>query len=228
MTSWLSRPIETLLARHGYPFLDKALQPSFTLTTDILIIGSGYGAAMSALALMEAQAALPAAQRQRVWVFERGSEYLPDDFPKSMAEMPGYAGTDNVASHALWDVRAGDGVVTVTGRGLGGTSLVNANVAARPDAAVLERWPRRDNDQNWDTQLQPAFSKIEQLLGVNRHPQPERFGRYRAMSATASALDASAQAAPLTVNFDGPTPHSADHQPCNLCGNCVIREPKDR
>ena len=222
MTSWLSRPIETLLARHGYPFLDKALQPSFTLTTDILIIGSGYGAAMSALALMEAQAALPAAQRQRVWVFERGSEYLPDDFPKSMAEMPGYAGTDNMASHALWDVRAGDGVVTVTGRGLGGTSLVNANVAARPDAAVLERWPRRDDDQNWDTLLQPAFSKIEQLLGVNRHPQPERFGRYRAMSATASALDASVQAAPLTVNFDGPTPHSADHQPCNLCGNCVI------
>lgn len=222
MTSWLSRPIETLLAEHGYPFLDKTQQSSFALTTDILVVGSGYGAAMAALALMEAQAGLPAAQRQQVWVFERGAEYLPDDFPKSMADMPGYVGTDNVASDALWDVRAGDGVVTVTGRGLGGTSLVNANVAARPDPAVLGRWPCRDDQQQWDTQLQPAFSKIEQLLGVNRHPRPQRFGRYRAMSATASTLAASARPAPLTVNFEGPTAHSADHQPCNLCGNCVI------
>lgn len=222
MTSWLSRPIETLLAEHGYPFLDRHQQQSFSLKTDILIVGSGYGAALSALALMEAQADLPAADRRQVWVFERGAEYLPDDFPKSMAEMPGYVGTDNVARHALWDVRAGDGVVTVTGRGLGGTSLVNANVAARPDPAVLASWPRRDGQEDWATQLQPAISKIEQLLGVNRHPRPERFGRYRAMAATASALDASATAAPLTVNFNGPTPHSADHQPCNLCGNCVI------
>ncbi|MBC52235.1 MAG: hypothetical protein CMQ34_00200 [Gammaproteobacteria bacterium] len=222
MSSWLSRPIETLLAEHGYPFLDKTQQPAFALTTDILIVGSGYGAAMAALALMEAQAELPASQRQQVWVFERGAEYLPDDFPKSMAEMPGYVGTDSVASHALWDVRAGDGVVTVTGRGVGGTSLVNASVAARPDPLVLGRWPRREDQQDWETQLQPALSKIELLLGVNRHPRPERFGRYRAMSATASTLAASARAAPLTVNFAGPTPHSTDHQPCNLCGNCVI------
>ena len=222
MTSWLSRPIESLLAEHGYPFLDKAQQPSFSLKTDILIVGSGYGAALSALALMEAQADVPAAQRQQVWVFERGAEYLPDDFARSMADMPGYLGTDNVSSNALWDVRAGDGVVTISGRGLGGTSLVNANVAARPDPAVLRHWPQRDDQQDWHTQLQPALSKIEQLLGVNRHPDPARFGRYRAMSATASALNASARAAPLTVNFAGPTAQSADHQPCNLCGNCVI------
>ncbi len=222
MTSWLSRPIETLLAEQGYPFLDKTRQRTFCLSTDILVVGSGYGAAMASLALMEAQADLPGAERQRVWVFERGAEYLPDDFPRSMADMPGYAGTDTVNPNALWDVRAGKGVVTITGRGVGGTSLVNANVAARPDPAVFESWPQGTGHDNWSEQLLPAMVKIEQLLGVNRHPQPERFGRYRAMAATASALDATATAAPLTVNFSGPTDHSADHGPCNLCGNCVI------
>jgi len=96
-------------------------------------------------------------------------------------------------------------VVTISGRGLGGTSLVNANVAARPDPAVLRHWPQRDDQQDWHTQLQPALSKIEQLLGVNRHPDPARFGRYRAMSATASALNASARAAPLTVPPPAPS-----------------------
>lgn len=222
MTSWLSRPIETLLAEQGYPFLDKTRQRTFCLNTDILVVGSGYGAAMASLALMEAQADLPGAQRQHVWVFERGAEYLPDDFPRSMADMPGYAGTDTVNRNALWDVRAGKGVVTITGRGVGGTSLVNANVAARPDAAVLKSWPQGRDSDDWSRQLLPAMVKIEQLLGVNKHPQPDRFGRYRAMSASASALGASATAAPLTVNFSGPTDHSADHGPCNLCGNCVI------
>ncbi|MEX2333614.1 MAG: GMC family oxidoreductase N-terminal domain-containing protein, partial [Pseudohongiella sp.] len=222
MTSWLSRPIESLLAEHRYPFLAKEQQQNFFLETDVLVVGSGYGAAMASLALMEAQADLAQADRKAVWIFERGAEYLPDDFPKSMADMPGYTGLNDVNTNALWDVRAGEGVVTITGRGLGGTSLVNANVAARPDSAAFRHWPQGDGNSSWEESLQPAIRKIETLLGVNRHPEPTAFGRYRAMSATASALDAEARAAPLTVNFNGPTANSTDHDACNLCGNCMI------
>lgn len=222
MTSWLSRPVETLLADNNFPFHDIDAQQHFRLHTDVLVVGSGYGAAMAALAMMESASSLPASARPEVWVFERGQEYLPDDFPKSMADVPGYLGTDQLNPSALWDVRAGDGVVTVSGRGLGGTSLVNANVAARPADEVLAKWPANDDGTRWSDELATCYKKIETLLGVQRHPRPQDFARYRAMSATASALGASAEAAPLTINFKGPGAHSADHGPCNLCGNCVV------
>lgn len=222
MTSWLSRPVETLLADNGFPFHDADAQRQFRLHTDVMVVGSGYGAAMAALALMESASSLPVGARPRVWVFERGQEYLPDDFPKSMAQLPAYLGTDQLNASALWDVRAGDGVVTVSGRGLGGTSLVNANVAARPADGVLADWPAPEDGASWSEELAACYEKIETLLGVQRHPRPHDFARYRAMAATASALGASAEAAPLTINFAGPGAHSADHGPCNLCGNCML------
>ena len=42
------------------------------------------------------------------------------------------------------DIRAGENVFALVGSGLGGTSLINANVAMRPDLAIFRRapWPR--------------------------------------------------------------------------------------
>ena len=73
MTSWLSEPIETLLLNNDYPFDSPDAQQQFSLTTDILVVGSGYGAAMAALALLEPDAAGEQIQQQ-LWVFERGHE----------------------------------------------------------------------------------------------------------------------------------------------------------
>lgn len=181
-------------------------------------MGSGYGAAMAALGLLESR---QTTSRPAVWVFEAGREYLPDDFPKTMSEMPGYVGFNKVNTAALWDVRVGTGAVTISARGLGGTSLVNANVAARADAEVLSSWPA--NAQiDWHSRLSLVYNKIEKLLGVRTNPDITGIGSYNAMAASAAALNANAEAAPLSINFDGPTLHSANHRPCNQCGNCVI------
>ncbi|MBU2098034.1 MAG: GMC family oxidoreductase N-terminal domain-containing protein, partial [Gammaproteobacteria bacterium] len=218
MTHWLSDPVESLLTAHKYPFLDKNAQQKFLLETDVLIVGSGYGAAMAALALLEANTG---DTRPDIWVFEAGKEYVPDDFPKTMAELPGFIGTNNLNSAALWDVRAGDGVMTISGRGLGGTSLVNANVAARADPDVLAQWP--DNNRvGWHSRLSCFYEKIENLLGVSSVPADEHSGSFEALQKSAQALGALTDRAPLTINFNGPTQHSADHGACNRCGNCVI------
>ncbi len=206
MSHWLSEPVENLLA--------AAAESGSLLETDVLIVGSGYGAAMAALAVLES------VSPPVVWIFEAGREYLPDDFPKTMAQMPGFVGTDELNAGALWDIRPGDGVISISGRGLGGTSLVNANVAARADPDVFERWPG-NRRIGWHRRLGDFYEKIEKLLGVSSDPDGDRSGAFRALTASAQALGARVDRAPLTVNFGSPTSHSADHGPCNRCGNCV-------
>lgn len=213
MTNWLSEPIERLLATTS----------AKVLTTDILIAGSGYGAAMAALAILEryAPSQKPEGAPPKVWVFEAGREYVPEDFPKTIAELPGFVSAGNLNSTALWDVRRGDGVISIAGRGLGGTSLVNANVAARVDPAVFDRWP--DNNRvNWHHRLSAFYDKIENLLGVQRYPDIDLSSTCKALSNSARALGATLESAPLTINFTGAGIHSADHGPCNSCGNCVV------
>lgn len=218
MTHWLSEPIESLLVAQDFPFNDSQAQQQFMLETDVLVVGSGYGAAMATLALLENT---DPDTRTQLWVFEAGGEYVPEDFPATLSEMPGYVGLNEVNASALWDVRAGDGVMTISGRGLGGTSLVNANVAARVDASVLAEWP--DNARiGWQARLSDYYPKIENLLGVTTLPAHHSSGSFTALQASAKALGADTAGAPLSINFDGPTRHSADHGACNRCGNCVI------
>ncbi len=244
MTYWLSRPVEVLLQAEGHPVTDiplkadSALPPPVLLqqSRDVLIIGSGYGAAMAALALAEQEQQLPPQRRRRIEVFERGDEYLPQDFPKSLRDLPTRVGvitkpqenaiTEQVEPNrlGLWDIRVGHQCSTLMGNGLGGTSLVNASVAARPPASALAHWPAPDfgTAGGWQTELEAVYSKIERLLGVQTLPDAERFPKYQALARSVQAMGGSVAPAPLTINFDAPGVHSADHGPCNRCGNCVI------
>lgn len=231
MTCWLSEPIEVL-----YRKIHEAAEDDPSRKCDVLIIGSGYGAAMAALAIAEQHRA--SERPPVIRVLERGDEYLPDDFPRSLNDMPGYVsvstkgfgqGGDKGARdlRALWDVRNGKGITTVSGVGLGGTSLVNANVAVRPPRQSLDAWPRStlqtaSGGAEWVDLLAPVYPKIEKLLGVQKTEHPEQFLKYRALQKTAAGLGSSAEAAPLTINRNGPTVHSTNHGKCNDCGNCVI------
>jgi len=121
MSYWLAKPIEELLIESGGTSNDGG-DPVTLKPIDTLIVGSGYGAAMAALAL-----AMNPPQDDKppqIYVFERGQEYVPGDFPKTIGDVPGYVAirrngglTGN--ADALWDIRVGDGVSAVVGNGLG-------------------------------------------------------------------------------------------------------------
>lgn len=244
MTYWLSRPVEALLSEHGFdissPDIREDIPPlvPLNIALDVLIVGSGYGAAMAALALGEARQAGNAGRR--VHVFERGDEYLPDDMPKSLRDLPVMASAvmnrdvdspddkpdEELRSQTgLWDIRSGKGVTAIMGNGLGGTSLVNASVAARTPEAAFSQWPRVSlptaGNDTWSTLFGAVYPKIEALLGVSTVPNPERFSKYTALQATTRALGGEVAPAPLSISFGAPGPHSANHGPCNHCGNCV-------
>ncbi len=221
MTYWLSKPIEVLLAQvQAEPDKEQITDKTGNLVVDTLIVGSGYGAAMAALALSES------GDGGRIAVFERGQEYLPQDFPRTLGELPAYV-PNNASGNspsALWDVRMGEGAVSITGSGLGGTSLVNAAVAVPPDKETLDSWPASGVDTDWSDLFARCYPKINQLLGVNQIEDPGKFAKYHALSRTVAAIDneAQVQPAPVAINFNNSTPHSVDHKPCNHCGNCVI------
>src|SRR5262249_32129335 len=128
---------------------------------------------------------------------------------------------------ALFDIRVGKTMDVLVGSGLGGTSLINANVAARPDSADFRdpAWPYEIRSN--PSELDEAFAKASDLLGVHAGRQPET-DKYRALSTLARALRKQCEAtrcdpAPLTVTFaaSGENAAGMTQPPCTMCGNCV-------
>jgi len=223
MSYWLSIPVAQLLSDKGQ-INEKNKKKQ--LSTDTLIIGSGYGAALAAttLASNNKQHRID----ESIWVFERGQEYVPGDFPKAIGDSPGYLSLHRNGKRignadALWDIRVGDGVSVVTGSGLGGTSLVNANVALRPERDVLANWPTPpDDNASWPEQLSASYDYVEQLLGAKPHPEHHSLPKYRAVDTLAKSLGKTCRPAPLTVSFEERANAVGVQQPaCNDCGNCV-------
>ena len=128
MAYLLSEPIENLIRDDNCE--------TFEESCDVLIVGSGYGGAIAAMRL--------AGENRKVFVFERGKEYAIGDFAESLGEIPAHVqllrpDRDVPIGYpdALFDFRVGDSVSVLLGSGLGGGSLINANVAMEPDETVL-------------------------------------------------------------------------------------------
>lgn len=102
---------------------------------DAVVIGSGFGGAITACRLAQAG--------QSVCLLERGPRRQKTDFPRSPYEL---------ASRALWDAPRSQGFIeyrsfprmdVIQGCGVGGGSLHYFNVCKQPPAAIFDqpRWP---------------------------------------------------------------------------------------
>ena len=215
-----------------------------------VIVGSGYGGAVAAYRLGDALARQRGVRAEDgeagatidVLVLERGAEYAPGDFPQDLANVPNnlrYQGSDGSVggSHrGLFDLRFGDGVDALVGNGLGGGSLINANVAARPADAIFERpgWPVAITQAVADGSFARAYDEVEHWLGVQRDSTLATSGKFRALDRLARGLRTQAagahglraEAAPIAVTRGTPGGHTVNAagiaQPhCTDCGNCV-------
>jgi len=193
----------------------------------VVVVGSGYGGAIAASRLARAG--------QKVCVLERGKERLPGEFPKNSTQFlretqvtgPGGSmfGKLKVGSptgllqlHLLGDL------AVVTGCGLGGTSLINASVALRPDPRVLreESWPARFRE-DVGGMLEDCFSHVERMLAVQAYPQKHpRLRKLDALERSAKATGGRFYRPPLAVNFtSGVNPAGVRQGACTLCGDCA-------
>ncbi|OZG70131.1 hypothetical protein BTA51_27570 [Hahella sp. CCB-MM4] len=236
----ISTPVESLITGHK--------SGDIIHQVDVLIIGSGYGGSVAAFRL--------AHPNRSVLVLERGQEYHPGDFPNDLGNIPSHIRLQSNNRNeligypdALFDIRQGEGLDILVGNGLGGTSLINANVAKKPDSALFKqpRWPetfRKDPEI-----LDEAFEQVSHWLSVKPAPtnvfyqqKQEDIQKYQALKTLGKALENNCQVnlspADLCVTFSDEAQHHSNspnatadglirnnaglHQPpCTHCGNCV-------
>ena len=207
---------------------------------DAVVIGSGFGGAVTAYRL--AQSGLS------VILLERGQAYPPDSFPRTPAEMSRAFWDPAAGLHGMFDVWHFSGCDSVVSSGLGGGSLIYANVLLRKD----EHWFVQDDPlphggfESWPVtraDLDPHYDEVERMLGAT--PYPLEVAPYAATRKTRAMQDAAAelglpwQLPPLAVSF-APAPgaapgpglpivdppygnlHGRQRTTCRLCGECDI------
>lgn len=191
----------------------SALKPYY----DVVVVGSGYGASVAAARLASAG--------RSVCVLERGREIAVGAFPARLSEMQRElqisSGMGRIGSPtALFDVRLGNDVHVAMGCGLGGTSLINANVCLEPDPRVLEDpcWPPAVRS---DGMLAEGLVRARTMLRPTPYPRVRKLLKLDQLGASASALGSELSLPPLHIAFEHVTNAAGLDQPaCTLCGDC--------
>jgi cholesterol oxidase len=207
---------------------------------DVVIVGSGFGGSVSAHRL--AQAGLS------VVVLERGKAYAPGGFARTPAEMRRNFWDPQQRTYGLFDVLEFSGFDSIVSSGLGGGSLIYANVLLRKD----EHWFVRDEPvpgggyETWPVtraDLDPHYDAVERMLTPSpypfEHPVYTDTPKTQAMREAADALGMDWRLPPLAVSFSaqpGGVPrigvpvvqpaygnlHGARRATCRLCGECDV------
>ncbi|MBI3329267.1 MAG: GMC family oxidoreductase [Nitrospinae bacterium] len=157
---------------------------------DVVIVGSGFGGAVAALRLSQAG--------RSVCVLERGRNFRDQDrpFPESKVEYPKLFWTEAQDGHI--DVRFYPDIAVVVGSGLGGGSLVYANVHYLPDAEMFTEggWPAELGDRRV---LAPYYARVADMLKIR--PATKDLPKIRAMEEAAHALGKELRPVDLAVYF---------------------------
>jgi cholesterol oxidase len=186
-----------------------------------IIIGSGYGGAIAASRLARAG--------QRICVLERGKEFQPGEYPdteaEALCEMQAHTAEGHLGSRTgLYDFHFGSDINVFVGCGLGGTSLVNANVSLRAEPRVFEdpRWPQALR-ADLATLVEDGYRRAEDML--KPLPYPHEFPvlpKLTAHEKSAAAMGQPFSRPPINVTFtDGLNHVGVDQRACVLCGDCV-------
>lgn len=202
---------------------------------DCVVVGSGFGGSVAAYRFAEAG--------RSVVVLERGRAYPPGSFARTPAAMSRNFWDPSEGLHGLFDLWSFRGLEGVVSSGLGGGSLIYANVLLRKDerwfvhesplpGGGYENWPvtRADLDQHYD--------RVEQMLGATPYPYPDT-PKTAAMRESAARLGLGHQLLPLAVTFaprvEAQTVggalitnpkygnvHGLPRLTCRLCGECDL------
>jgi cholesterol oxidase len=187
---------------------------------EVLVVGSGYGAGVAASRMARAG--------RTVCVLERGREILPGQYPTGLAAAQGEMQVDTSRgklgnAYGMFNVHVNTDMWALVGCGLGGTSLINANVALEMDPRQFEHahWP--DEFISDKTALAQHTTRAMQMLDPKPYPDdfPE-LNKLAALEMSAKAMKQPFKRPPIAVNFrDQVNPFGIAQPRCTLCGDCT-------
>lgn len=190
---------------------------------EVVVIGSGYGGSIAASRLSRAG--------REVCLLERGEELLPGEYPHNLitAQKDFQIRTDSKhigPKTGMFDLHVHDGISILVGCGLGGTSLINANVSIKPEPRIFEdeRWPKiiREEFADNDSMLHHSYQLAETMLRPAPLPAEVKTKKLDALEFAANATGEKMYRTRVNVNFDidGKNHVGVDQVPCNNCGDC--------
>jgi cholesterol oxidase len=193
-----------------------------TLIYDYVIVGSGFGGAVSALRLAQ--------KGYRVLVLEAGRRFKDEDFPKNNRDVRRWFYWPQMGFHGIMRMHLFRHAFFLGGAGVGGGSLIYANTLLKPSDTYFND-PMWKHLGDWKTRLAPHFETAQKMLGVTNsiHLGPADM----AMKKLAAEMGREATfhqtkvgvffgEANKTVSdpyFGGLGPNRTG---CTLCGNCMV------
>jgi cholesterol oxidase len=211
---------------------------------DAVVVGSGFGGSVMAYRL--------AAAGMRVCLLERGKPYPPGSFSRTPFELRNNFWDPSEQSYGLFNVWSFRGMAAIVSAGLGGGSLIYANVFIRKDASWFSdsvlgpagTWPitRADLDPHYDAvqrvvapEIYPsnyqydnktsAMREAAAKLGIprtNGDGDPARPQWYLPHLAITFTEPGKDVALPGRVFDTGDNYHKMPRETCRLCGECDV------
>jgi hypothetical protein len=198
---------------------------------EAIVIGTGFGGAVTACRLVEAGC--------KICVLERGRRYGPEDFPEfptknlfahdqtpdepSTSPLPDISRLLWSRDRGIYDIRDLGDAVSVQAAGYGGGSLVYANVHLRPPRDLFEHgWPEVYRN------LDSYFDLAAYMLQVA--PVPKRLAKTLQLERAAKSLREKPDPnilwfrTPLAVNFEPIDRDPFEHKrhACDMRGRCWL------
>ena len=134
-------------------------------TFDAVIVGSGFGGSVMAYRLAEAGL--------RVCLLERGKAYPPHSFPRAPYDLGKNFWDPSEGFYGMFDIWSFKKSGALVSSGLGGGSLIYANIHLRKDP----QWFKEDRpDGGYDSwpisydDLECHYERVEKMLNVQKYP----------------------------------------------------------
>lgn len=188
---------------------------------DYIVVGSGFGGAVSALRLAE--------KGYKVLVIEKGRWWTDQDFPRTNWALRRWLWAPEIGCRGFFKMTFLRHITVLSGVGVGGGSLTYANTLPIPKKAFFEsgNW---QGLADWEQELQPFYELAYRMLGASVNPQ--LFAADESVRELARQIGREAHFEPTKVAvyfgepgktapdpyFDGKGP---DRTGCIHCGACM-------
>jgi len=132
---------------------------------DAVVIGSGFGGSVMSYRLASAQ--------MRVCLLERGKPYPPNSFARAPYDLSRNFWDPSEGLYGMFNVWSFRGSGAVVSSGLGGGSLIYANVLLRKDEAWFKEDLPDGSAWKWPIQyadLDDHYGAVERMMNAQRYP----------------------------------------------------------